>query len=92
MRARKEFAPAYKIQPDPHPVTLRDVEKGVLQQYGVRDVSLQIVPSGITEAQCAFKVADVNDDVLSLGRLLRRGFEFDLSMGRGCCMYPQGKT
>ena len=34
---------------------------------------------------------DVNDDVLSLGRLLRRGFEFDLSMGRGCCMYPRGK-
>ena len=33
----------------------------------------------------------MNDDVLSLGRLLRRGFEFDLSMGRGCCMYPRGK-
>ena len=88
---RKEFAPAYETQPDPHPVTLRDVQKGVLQQYGVRDVSLQIGPSGITEAQCAFKVADVNDDVLSLGRLLRRGFEFDLSLGRGCCMYPRGK-
>ena len=88
---RKEFAPAYETQPDPHPVTLRDVQKGVLQQYGVRDVSLQIGPSGITEAQCAFKVADGNDDVLSLGRLLRRGFEFDLSVGRGCCMYPRGK-
>ena len=88
---RKEFAPAYETQPDPHPVTLRDVQRGVLQQYGVRDVSLQIGPHGITEAQCAFKVADVNDDVLSLGRLLRRGFEFVLSMGRGYCMYPRGK-
>ena len=88
---RKEFAPAYETQPDPHPVTLRDVQKGVLQQYGVRDVSLQIGPSGITEAQCAFKVADVNDDVLSLGRLLRRGFEFDLSLGRGCSMFPRGR-
>ena len=63
----------------------------ILQQYGVRDVSLQIGPSGVTEAQCAFKVADVNDDVLSLGRLLRRDFEFDLSIGLGCCMYPRGK-
>ena len=63
---RKEFAPAYETQPDPHPVTLRDVQRGVFQQYGVRDVSLQIGPSGITAAQCAFKVADVNDDVLSL--------------------------
>ena len=88
---RKEFAPAYETQPDPHPVTLRDVQKGVLQQYGVRDVSLQIGPSGITASQCAFKVADVNDDVLSLGRLLRRGFEFDLSLGRGCSMFPQGR-
>ena len=88
---RKEFAPAYETQSDPRPVTLRDVQKGVVQQYGVRDVSLQIGPSGITEAQCAFKVADVNDDVLSLGRPLRRGFEVDLSMGRGCCMYPRGK-
>ena len=89
--SRKEFAPAYETQPDPHPVTLRDVQKGFLQQYGVRDVSLQIGPSGITAAQCAFKVADVNDDVLSLGRLLRRGFEFDLSLGRGCSMFPQGR-
>ena len=81
---RKEFAPAYETQPDPHPVTLRDVQRGVLQQYG------------ITAAQCALKVADVNDDVLSLGRLLRRGFEFDLSLGRGCSMFPrttrQGST
>ena len=88
---RKEFAPAYETQPDPHPVTLRDVQRGVLQQYGVRDASLQIGPSGITAAQCAFKVADVNDDVLSLGRLLRRGFEFDLSLGRGCSMFPRGR-
>ena len=88
---RKEFAPAYETQPDPHPVKLRDVQKGVLQQYGVRDVSLQIDPSAITAAQCAFKVAEVNDDVLSLGRLLRRGIELDLSMGRGCCMYPRGR-
>ena len=88
---RKEFAQVYETQPDPHPVTLRDVQKGVLQQYGVRDVSLQMGPSGITAAQCAFKVADVNDDVLSLGRLLRRGFEFDLSLGRGCSMFPQGR-
>ena len=87
----KEFAPAYETQLDPHPVTLRDVQRGVLQQYGVRDVSLQIGPSGITAAQCAFKVADVNDDVLSLGRLLRRGFEFDLSLGRGCSMFPRGR-
>ena len=53
---RKEFVPAHVTQPDPHPVTLRDVQRGVLQQYGVRDVSLQIGPSGITAAQCAFKV------------------------------------
>ena len=82
---RREFAPACETQPDPHPVTLRDVQKGALQQYGVRDVSLQIGPSR------TFKVADVNDDVLCLGRLLRRGFEFDLSMGRGCCKYPRGR-
>ena len=85
---RKEFAPAHETQPDPHPVTLRDVQKGVLQQYGVRDVYLQIGPSGIT---CVHSVADVNDDVLSLGRLLRRGFEFDLSLGRGCSMFPRGR-
>ena len=47
-------------------LTLRDVQNGVLQQYGVRDVSLQIGPSGITAAQCAFKAADVNDDVRCL--------------------------
>ena len=88
---RKEFAPAYETQPDPHLVTLRDVQKGVLQQYGVRDVSLQIGPSGITAAQYAFTEADVNDDVLSVGILLRKGFEFDLSMGRGCSMYPRGR-
>ena len=40
---RKEFAPAYKTQPDPHPVTLRDVQKGILQLYRDRDVSVQIV-------------------------------------------------
>ena len=88
---RKEFEPAYETQPDLHPVTLRDVQRGVLQQYGVRDVTLQIGPSGITAAQCAFKVADVTDDVLSLGRLLRRGDEFDLSLGRGCSMVPRGR-
>ena len=74
---RKEFAPAYETQPDPHPVTLKDVQRGVLQQYG------------ISAAQCALKVADVNDDVLSLGRLLRRGFEFDLGLGRGCSLFPR---
>ena len=29
--------------------------------------------------------------VLSLGRLLRRGFEFDLSLGRGCSTFPRGR-
>ena len=77
----------YETQPDLHPVTLRDVQKGVLQQYA----SLQIGPSGIAAGQCAFMVADVNDDMLSLGRLLRRGFDLDLSRGRGCSMYPRGR-
>ena len=83
---RKGFA----LSPDPHPVALRDVQKFFNNaEFGT--YLFRLVHLEITEAQCAFKVADVNDDVLRRGRLLRRGFEFDLSMGRGCCMSPRGK-
>eukprot|EP00959_Pyramimonas_sp_CCMP1952_P351884 7372780-Pyramimonas_sp.AAC.1 len=38
------------------------------------------------KATADFLVADVNDDLLSMGKLLRQGFRFNLSMEDGLYM------
>ena len=43
------------------------------------------------EATATFRVAEVRDNILSLGELVRKGFSLNLGPG-GCSMEKDGKT
>ena len=43
------------------------------------------------EATATFRVADVRDNILSLGKLVRKGFHFSLGP-RGCSMERDGES
>ena len=62
---RKEFAPAYETQPDPHSYSQRCSKGSSSARWGARRLSSDWSIWNYC-AQCAFKVAAVNDDVLSL--------------------------
>ena len=42
------------------------------------------------EATATFRVAEVRDNILSLGKLVRKGFSFNLGPG-GCSMEKDGR-
>ena len=44
----------------------------------------------VMEATATFRVAEVRDNILSLGKLVRKGFSFKLGPG-GCSMEKDGR-
>ncbi|CAK0863635.1 unnamed protein product, partial [Prorocentrum cordatum] len=61
-----------------------DVQQRPLPTAGLKGVEMAM-KEGIT-ATADFLVADVNDDLLSMGKLLRQGFRFNLSLEDGLYM------
>ena len=69
--------------PDRSPLKLKDVQQNVFMLVG---------PTGkdAMEATAAFRVAEVRDNILSLGKLVRKGFSFTLGPC-GCSMEKDGR-
>ena len=60
-------------------LTLRDVQGTTLSHHGTRNVNLTVGTQG-RRANIDCQVADISDDILSLGKLLRNGFVFRLNV------------
>ena len=58
-------------------VTLRDVQGNPLSHHGTRHVNLSVSTRG-QRANIDFQIADISNNILSLGKLLRNGFVFKL--------------
>ena len=67
-------------------VTLRDVQGNPLSHHGTRHVILSV---GTREhrANIDFRIADISDNILSLGKLLENGFVFNLRCETDSIMY-----
>ena len=60
---------------------------------GQKTVPMLVGPTGCKhamEATATFRVAEVRDNILSLGKLVRKGFSFTLGP-RGCSMKKDGR-
>ena len=78
-----KFADLIPTGPDRSPLKLKDAQQNVL-----------VGPTGgkhAMEATATFRVAEVRDNILSLGKLVRKGFSFILSPG-GCSMEKEGRS
>ncbi|CAK0865232.1 unnamed protein product [Prorocentrum cordatum] len=81
---RHRFVPEAPISAAVGAPRLFDVQQRPLPTAGLKGVQMAI-KEGIT-ATADFLVADVNDDLLSMGQLLRQGFRFNLSLEDGLHM------
>ena len=71
-------------------LTLSDVQGIPLSHHGTRHVNLSVVTGG-QRANIDFQIADISDNILSLGKLLRNGFVFNLRRETDSIMYHQRK-
>ena len=72
---------------------LKDVQQNDLVTSGQKTVPMLVGPTGgkhAMEATATFRVAEVRDNILSLGKLVRKGFSFNLGPG-GCSMEKDGR-
>ena len=67
-------------------VTLRDVQGNPLSHHGTQHVNLSVGTRG-QRANIDFQIADISDDILSLVKLLRNGFVFNLRGKNDSIMY-----
>ena len=67
-------------------VTVRDVQGNPLSHHGTRHVNLSVGTRG-QRANSDFQIADISDNILSLGKLLRNGFVFNLRGENDSIMY-----
>ncbi|CAK0869723.1 unnamed protein product [Prorocentrum cordatum] len=81
---RHRFVPEAPISAAVDAPRLFDVQQRPLPTAGLRGVEMTL-KEGIT-ATADFLVADVSDDLLSMGKLLRQGFRFNLSLEDGLYM------
>ncbi|CAK0870594.1 unnamed protein product [Prorocentrum cordatum] len=81
---RHKFVPEAPVNSATDAPRLFDVQQRPLPTAGLRGVEMTM-QEGI-KATADFLVADVNDDLLSMGKLLRQGFRFNLSMEDGLYM------
>ena len=80
--------------PNRSPLKLKDVQQNDLPISGQKTVPLLVGPSGgkhAMEATATFRVAEVRDNILSLGKLVRKGFHFTLGPC-GCSMERDGRS
>ena len=78
---------------DRSPLKLKDVQQNDLVISGQKTVPMLVGPTGgrrAMEATAAFRVAEVRDNILSLGKLFRNGFSFSFGPG-GCSMEKDGR-
>jgi len=85
---KRGFAPGFAVEHGrPDAPVLRDVQQRVLPVIWGEAGGV-----GARSRVLSWCLAnEVGDNVLSLGRLLRKGFEFDLSLDRGCVMRRGGR-
>ncbi|CAK0893566.1 unnamed protein product, partial [Prorocentrum cordatum] len=81
---RHKFVPEAPVNSAADAPRLFDVQQKPLPAAGLRGVEMTM-QEGI-KATADFLVADVNDDLLSMGKLLRQGFKFNISLEDGLYM------
>ncbi len=69
-------------------LTLRDVQGNPLSHHGTRHVDLRVGTQG-HRANIDFQIADVSGNILSLGKLLKKGCVFSLKGENDSIMYHQ---
>ena len=72
--------------PDRSSLKLKDVQQNDLAISGQKTVPMLVGPTGgkhAMEATATFRVAEVRDNILSLGKLVRKGSSFTVGP-RGC--------
>ena len=67
---------------------LRDVQGNPLSHHGTRHVNLSVERRG-QRANIDFQIADISDNILSLEKLLRNGFVFNIRRKTDLIMYHQ---
>ena len=81
-----KFADLIPTNPDRSSLELKDVQQNDLAISAQKTVPMLVGPTGgkrAMEATATFRVAEVRDNILSLGNLVRKGFSFN--MGPGVC-------
>ncbi|CAK0835553.1 unnamed protein product [Prorocentrum cordatum] len=81
---RHRFVPEAPVSSAVDAPRLFDVQQRPLPTAGLRGVEMAMKEG--TKATADFLVADVNDDLLSMGKLLGQGFKFNLSLVDGLYM------
>ena len=87
-----KFADLIPTDPDRSFLKLKDVQQNDLSFSGQKTVPFLVGPSGgkhAMEATATFRVAEVRDNILSLGKVVRKGFHFTLGPC-GCSMEREG--
>ena len=88
-----KFADLIPTSRDGSPLKLKDVQQNDLMISGQQTVPMLVGPTGgkhAIEATATFRVAEVRDNILSLGKLVRKGFSFNLGPC-GCSMENDGR-
>ena len=88
-----KFALLIATTPDRSTFKLKDVQQNELAITGQKIVPMMVGPTGgkqSLEATATFRVAEVRDNILSLGKVVRKGFNFVLGP-RGCAVEKDGK-
>jgi hypothetical protein len=89
-----QFAPWSQVRATGHQPNLEDVQGGSLSTKGTKEVKLRVGSQG-HRTSTEFLVSDsVKGAVFSLGRLLRKGYRFELDLGAGRLNMtsPQGQN
>ena len=87
-----KFADLIPTSRDRSLLKLKDVQQNDLVISGEKTVPMLVGPTGgkhVMEATATFRVAEVRDNILSLGKLVRKGFNFTLGPC-GCSMEKDG--
>ena len=85
------FAPLAKTRETTNRCTMRDAQGNQITHEHQRDVKVRMQTSeGLTTALTTFEVADVKGAILSVGKLVQRGFQVTLAPG-GSFLEKNGK-
>ena len=80
-----KFADLIPTSPDRSLLKLKDVQQNGLAISGQKTVQLLVGPTSgkqAKEATATFRVAEVRDNILSLGKLVRKGFHIHFGSSR----------
>ena len=89
-----KFAELIPTSRDRGPLKVKDVQQNDLVISGQKKVPMLVGPTGgkhAMEATVTFRVAEVRDNIMSLGKLVRKGFSFNLGP-HGCSMEKDGRS